>query len=308
MRSRDNATRLGILATIVLVAGVFAQTAFATTVQTAATGITSTQNASMTVADMATGTIALATEATTTPAITAATTTPPSMPISVDECATVTPKDIVMLQAIQNDPTLTSAEELTQELALRKQLLSATITCATQDANALKTTLGEGNTSVQSQLVGKINDTIHFYDLEAAKVGSAGISGTEAIAKEMTAWRTANYVSLEGDVDNFMLWEKNQTLFETATNRMSQTASVVSFIQSVASANSGLQAALEAAQSSLAAATDENNAAGVAIAQVQSPDQTLALIQQSLQSLADTYQKFSDLNGLIQQLLPTSAN
>jgi hypothetical protein len=232
---------------------------------------------------------------------------------ATDNCA-VTSADFASLTAIQTNPALTPSQELSQELTLRRQLLAQTITCATQDAQALQATLAAVSStaangpSIQLQLSGKINEAINFYGIESAKVGSAGITATEAIAKEVLAWRATNYTPLEGDVNNFALWSANQALFATAQTRLTQTAQVVSFIENAAAGNGDLDTALSTAQSSFAAAQSENATAGIAISQAQPPDQTLGLIQQSLQSLANTYQKFSDLNGLIQKLLPTSGN
>ena len=243
----------------------------------------------------------------------------PSVPVPTDDCAVVAPADIAALSAIENDATLTPSQELTRELTLRKQLLSETITCAVQDANVLKETLnavvlpadggaavGVNGEAIRSRLSGKIDDALNFYAIESAKVNGAGVSATQAIAKEMLAWRTVNYVPLAGDVTNFGLWATNQALFETAGNRLTQTGRVVTFIEGITTTNGSLQAALEAAQASFTAAQSANAAAGLAIGEAQPADMTLGLIQQSLQSLANAYQTFSDLNGLIQNFLPAS--
>lgn len=223
----------------------------------------------------------------------------------VDDCATLTPADLAALQAAE------AQGDLNQELVLRKQLLSQTITCATQDAQALQVTLtaislppGVTDAAViQSQLSGEIDNAITFYNLESAKLNGAGVSATEAIASQMLDWRAANYLPLEGDVNNFALWAENQVLFQTAQNRLTQTTQVVAFIENAATTDGSLDATLQAAQSSFTAAQAENTAAATALAQLQSPDETLGLIQQSLQSLAATYQKFTALNALIQPLL-----
>ena len=255
----------------------------------------------------ATGTLALATSTATINA--------PQAPIvPSDDCVTISPADLAQLQAIQNDPTLSQSQELTQELALRKKLLGETITCAVQDAQALQMTLNGLNVSpntpaatIENQLSGDVNDALNFYNIETAKLDGAGVSATQAIAKELIAWREANYAPLEGNVNNFALWVNNQQLFTTAQYRLTQTSRVVSFIESVTTTNGDLDTALSAAQSSFSAAQAQNAAAGTAIQQLQPPDETLGMVQQSLQSLADTYQKFSDVNSLIQKLLPTNS-
>jgi hypothetical protein len=206
---------------------------------------------------------------------------------------------------------LKTAQTLSDELAVRKMLLGKTIACAVSDAQSLQTTLNavsmpdSESASIQSQLSGKLDDAITFYNLESAKLGGAGISATEIIAQEITAWRAANYDPLTGQINDLILWSQNQDLFQTAATRLSQTTQIVNFIEAAA-ANNALQSQLNDTHSSLENAESENAAAEAALAQFQSPDQSLAIIQQSLQSLADTYQKFSDLNTSIQTLLPTN--
>jgi hypothetical protein len=206
---------------------------------------------------------------------------------------------------------LQSAQTLADELALRKQLLGQTIACAITDAQSLQTTLNavsmpdSESASIQSQLSGKLDDAVNFYNLESAKLGGAGVSATEAIAQEMIAWRTANYDPLTGQINNLILWSQNQNLFATAETRLAKTTQVVNFIESAA-ANDNLQSQLNDTASSLETAEGENNNAEIALAQFQSPDQSLGLIQQSLQSLATAYQQFSTLNASIQTLLPTN--
>jgi hypothetical protein len=218
--------------------------------------------------------------------------------------------DIASIQAIQNNPNLSPSIELTQELTIRKQLLGNTITCAINEAQQLQQTLNalqpaNGSAMIQSRLSGKIDDAVNFYNLEDGKLADAGINATEAIAKEVLAWRESSYAPLESQVNNFILWDENQGLFATAGARLNQTQQIVSFIESAVSSND-IAAKLGATQSSLQNAENQNIAAKNALAQFLPPDQSLALIQQSLQSLADTYQKFTDLNNLIQTVLPTS--
>jgi hypothetical protein len=222
----------------------------------------------------------------------------------------ISASDIASIQAIQTNPSLSPSIELTQELALRKQLLGNTITCAINEAQQLQQTLNalkpaNGSAVIQSQLSGRLDDAVNFYNIEDGKLTNAGINATEAIAKDVLVWRASSYAPLEGQIDNFILWNENQDLFATAEARLSQTQQVVSFIESAVS-NNDIAAKLGSVQSSLQNAEDQNTSAKNALAQFLPPDQSLTLIQQSLQSLANTYQEFTDLNNLIQTLLPTN--
>jgi hypothetical protein len=84
---------------------------------------------------------------------------------------------------------------------------------------------------------------------------------------------------------------------------MTQTQQAVSYIEGV-SPNADLQTAFSAAQSSFNDAQSENAAAKAALLQNLSPNQTYALIKQSLNSLADTYTGFASTSAMIKSSLP----
>jgi hypothetical protein len=224
------------------------------------------------------------------------------------ECG-ITASDIDQITAIQNDASLTNAQEIDQELALRKQLVGETITCAEQEVQTLQTNLqnassvGSDAQPLQAQFLGDLNDAGNFYALEQAKLNGAGIAGTKAVAQEVLAWREGTFTPLSENVNNFILWAQNQNLFDTANTRMTATQRAVSFLEN-ASPNTDLQNAFDEAQASFSAAESENAAAKAALAQDLSPDQSLSLIKQSLDSLSSTYQSFFTVGNLINGILP----
>jgi len=224
-----------------------------------------------------------------------------------DNC-NLTPADFAEITAIQNNPTLTALDEVKQELAVRKDLVSQTIMCAQADVATLQSSLNAATTTtsdaanLQTALSGKLDDANNFYNLELTKLNGAGISGTESIAKDVLAWREGSYEPLAGEVNNFILWSENQSLFATAENRMQQTEQTVSFLEG-ASGNTDLQNAFSAAQTSFNAAEAENTQAQNALTQFLPADQSLALIQQSLNSLSETYQQFFALSTIVNNLL-----
>jgi hypothetical protein len=218
-----------------------------------------------------------------------------------DECG-VTTADIAQIKAVQNDPTLDYSDETKQVLVLRKEFLTQTIGCAEQDVQALQgnlasTTVESGDTLLQSQLSGRLDEATDFYNGELTKLAGVGVTGSEDIAQELLAWRTSTFAPLSENVNDFILWENNQNLFDTAAIRMAQTQRAVAFLES-ANSDPTLQAALSSAESSFSTAQAENAAARNALGQ-NLPDQSLSLIKQSLSSLSDTYQSFSTISALI---------
>ena len=222
--------------------------------------------------------------------------------ITADECG-ITQADIAQIAVVQNDPTLAYADEIKQELALRKLLVGKTIDCAQQEVQALQTSLASTSApssaqQLQSQLAGDLNEATGFYNNELATLDVVGIAGTKQIAQEVLTWRAGTFLPLSENVNNFILWAQNQNLFSTAQTRMTQTQNAVSFIER-ATPNPALQTALNSAQSSFNDAQTENAAVEAALTQNLSPDQTLGLIKQSLSSLSDTYKGFSSVSTII---------
>lgn len=220
----------------------------------------------------------------------------------VSVTCTITAKDFDAVNAAAN-------EGLLAELAARRALLSRTIICARNDAKALQEDLNglsipDDAKNLQVQLSGKLDDAMTYYDLELDKVGNAGIAGTQAIAREVLGWRASTYEPLAGQVENFTLWAKNQTLFKAANDRLQGITSLVAFLQQ-AGQNNDLQGDLSTAQAMMQTAKEENQAAKSALLQYVPPDESLQLIQRSLKSLSDTYQKFFDIAKIVQALLPT---
>ncbi len=207
--------------------------------------------------------------------------------------------------------TAAEAQGLTAELAARRALLSRVLGCAKEDAGTLQASLNAVPASgaaagIQSQLSGKLDDAMNYYDIELGKLSGAGIAGTQAIARETLSWRQGNYDPLAAQTSNFILWAGNQTLFATANGRLGQMEGIVSFVDQAAP-NTVLEGDIAAAETLIQAAQGENNSAEQALSQSLPPDQALALIQRSLQSLSDAYQKFSDISTIMQKLLPGTA-
>jgi len=220
----------------------------------------------------------------------------------------ITASDLDQITAIQNDPSLDASDEIKQELAVRKQLVGVTIICAQQEVQVLQTNLQNVSVesdmrSLQSQMMGDLNESDDFYNTELTKLSVVGIAGTKAIAQEVLAWRANTFIPLNEDINDLVLWNQNQDLFNTAQTRMTQTQQAVSYLEGVAP-DADLQAAFNAAQSSFSTAQSENAAAKASLLGNLSPNQTYALIKQSLASLSDTYDNFSTVSALIKKNLP----
>lgn len=215
--------------------------------------------------------------------------------------------DCVITQSDLDSITAAANAGLAAELAARKALLTRTISCAKEDALALQNNVNDVQVTsdaiaLRDQLAGRIQDALNYYDLELAKVNDSGLAGTKSIAREVGAWRAGYYATVAGQANNFMLWEKNQALFKTADTRLAQMKGIVNFLEQ-AGANIDLENALGSAEGLVETAQSENESARNAMLQSLSPDASLPLIKQSLQSLSDAYDKFFSVSTMIQDLL-----
>jgi len=230
----------------------------------------------------------------------------PAHAATADPCA-LQVSDFNKIQQVKNDATLSYADELKAELTLRRELLTNTILCAKADAQTLKDnlsglTIDPAFQNLQLQMAENLDTTINFYGLQLDKVPTAGINATQAIAKDVLAWRESNYAPLAESVSDFILWSQNQSLFSAADNRLQQIDALAKSVPF--SDNTELQNDLQAASASLKNAEDANDAAKNSLVHLTYPDPTLNYIQTSLSALSDTYQHFFDIASLVQTLLP----
>lgn len=219
----------------------------------------------------------------------------------------ITISDFTALQVIQQNKSLSYANELQQELSVRKRILTKTIQCAQNDALQLQielnnTTIDPGLESIKVQLSDNLNSAVSYYNLQTQNVSWAGISGTKSIAGNILSWRENNYAPLAENVTNFIAWANNQSLFSAAETRLSQINNLIT--SPLFSENISIQRDYQEAVVSLKAAEDQNGDAKNAFAQSLSPQQTLSYIQQSLSLLSNTYQHFFNISSLIQSLIP----
>lgn len=224
----------------------------------------------------------------------------------VDTC-NVTVGDLAAVRAIQDNISLSYLDEIQQELAARRNLLSKTIACAEADAEQAKTDLDAvavdpSLDNLKSQWSDRLSGAISYYNLQLQKVSEVGISGTESIAKEILTWRQDNYAPLALNVSNFVEWSTNQALFTTTEGRLAQIDNLAN--SPLFSESPDVQNDYEEAAASFKTAEDQNTSAENAFSQSLPPEQSFIFIKESLDSLSSTYQHFFDISNLIQSLLP----
>ncbi|TSC60594.1 MAG: hypothetical protein LiPW15_472 [Parcubacteria group bacterium LiPW_15] len=201
--------------------------------------------------------------------------------------------------AVQN-PSY-SQEGIQKELSARASLLSVAIGCAREDVIDLKNQiLTDDNTSdsanqIKERVVESLDEAIRFYDMKKDSIKDQGIQGTKDLAREIKVWRDSNYDQLSGRVKNFMLWSSNQSLFEKASDRLSQSQLVVTSLKVLENEDS--EKVYYDAKLKLETAQKLNGEAGAAIARGASSEETFGMIKNSLEALSNTYKNFFEISG-----------
>ena len=200
-----------------------------------------------------------------------------------------------------------SSEDIQEELSARWALLGATINCAQNDVDALRASVPDAENDqaelVRDRIMDSLNEAGRFYKLKENSIKDQGIQGTKDLAKEIRAWRETNHENLANKVRNFSVWNKNQNLFDKASDRLSQSQFVINSLKLLETEDS--QKLYYDAKSSLDVARELNRKAGDAIANGLSSDETLLLLKSSLETLSDTYKKFLAISGELTKVLPT---
>lgn len=199
-------------------------------------------------------------------------------------------------------------EQIRAELRTRKGLLKETVDCAIKEASSLKSNLERTDAAdaearqIRANFSGRLDDILRYYSLQRSKIDDLGIAGSQEFAREFKSWRRNNYNSLAQQTLNFMLWTNNQSLMQTAQNRIGQINQTVSLMRLVG--NDETQNLFREARSNLDEAWKANQKAKESFSQYGEPNDSLNTIKESLDALSKTYQKFFELRESIKKVLP----
>ena len=203
------------------------------------------------------------------------------------------------LQAVQDHPLSNYDDTVKAELAARKNLLNAVLNCAVAETETLKGSIAalpaddQASKNLQSQFASKFDEAIGYYQFQKSRVSDLGLEGTKEFARNLKEWRSAVYAPLSQQAANFIIWTKNQTLFETAQNRFGQIKRTLTLLK--LADDETIQKLLRNADADLRAASESNDRAREALQRFGAPDDSSSLIKDTLSSLAATYQTFFDI-------------
>jgi hypothetical protein len=229
-----------------------------------------------------------------------AATKPPTAP---DPCSFVS--KFAELRAIQADSSQDYIQAIRAQLAVRKAILRGAIDCALKDVTLHKAALDNAapdikDSKAEDEVAKGLEDSIDYYSAKRSSIDNLGIKGTQDVAREIADWRTYHYNPLISQEDSLLLWNKNQPLFDKASNRFNQLKPIVLSLSLVNQED--IQKKFQDAEVNLKDAVTKNEAAKEAI-ETGDPDALMA-IKSSLEPLSSLYKKFVDLSDAVKKLVP----
>jgi len=211
------------------------------------------------------------------------------------------------LNKLKDNPPANYGKAVQAELKIRKDWMSAIISCSREEVYRLQKSLRELNLAdeasvrARNQIIGQLDDVVRYYDAQSGQVADLGLQGSKNMARDLRSWREGNYLPIAERGSNLILWLKNQDLFRLARVRLdqiNQTLRKLSLFNQEEVAQK-----YQEAESFLKRAEAENNFAYGLLVQSASPE-TSRVIKNSLDRLSETYQGFLDLSDLVKKFIP----
>ncbi len=202
------------------------------------------------------------------------------------------------------DDSQSYLEKLQAELKVRKELISNTILCAIDEGTILKASVDRASENNNAGKVGPkisalLGTVIEYYELQLEKVPDLGLEGSRYFSKDLLTWREGNYAPIAKTASDFIVWSGNQDLITTAQGRLNQIGGAVTILKLVD--NQSIEEKWGMANNLFTNALAENKKAEDALQNL-SPEEALASIKLTLESMADMYKTLSDLVTQINQL------
>lgn len=212
------------------------------------------------------------------------------------------------LHALQADYYGDPAFRVRTELTIRKKILTTIIDCASADAELLEQKIKETPTEdsvigpVRARFMETLASARRYYAEARSRVDTLGIGGSKDLAREVRAWRENTYAPTATQALNFLVWAKNQELFRAANGRLADIRTAIRSLK--LTEDEQARTLLDGSVASLREANEENDRARAELDQFPPPQDTLAVIQRSLEKLAHAYEQFFALSELAQKLIP----
>jgi hypothetical protein len=216
--------------------------------------------------------------------------------------------DIKKLDAIQGATAIDYTGRIRAELAIRKGLLSTTLDCTIKEAKILESNINGISINdpdvqrLQQRVITQAANAVSYYESQKPGVNDLGLQGSRDFAANLKSWREGNYQPLVKQGQNLVVWSHDQTLMQTAQNRMNQVNHAMGLLSIID--NEDMQTPWKDAQGNFKNALDLNQRATMSLKLIDDPDISLNLMKSSLEALSKTYQNFFDLSEALKKVVP----
>jgi len=184
--------------------------------------------------------------------------------------------------------TLKSGEDVDKELTLRKNILYGILDCLSTSTEKLKSNYDslpfvQAAQNLRTRFLDEIKGNNFFYAEKRKELNMANLSDTKSIAKELLTWKKNHENNLLA-ASYFTLWAGSQDFLKRAEDRLAQINGLI--------LKQNDQNNLGKAKNSLSLSESLNISAQESFERSVPPDDSLALIKQSLEKMYDSYRYF----------------
>jgi hypothetical protein len=193
-----------------------------------------------------------------------------------------------------------------QELRLRKEILSKILDCLISDSENYKITLLNLNitkpavSDLRKILINDLDKTIDYFNFRKSQVQNLNLDGLKYTARSLKEDRESRFIPLNQKINVFILWNKNEELFNLAQNRINEINKTIKLFKFGESEE--IQSLFNNVSDKLKIALERHNNAWNAIDNFDY-EKSNALIQESLNNLLDAYSLLYDLSKKIADLM-----
>lgn len=202
---------------------------------------------------------------------------------------------IQKLKIVLEDKSLDELSRYNQEFNLRKETLESVIDCLIYEAENYKSILNNLNIKkpeildFKQILIKKLNEQLDYYYFRKKLISQLNLEGIKYTAYSIKEEKNIRFLPLNSTINNFILWNKNDELFELAKNRLTEIQKTIQVLKT--ENNEDFKKLTDEAINNLNNATQNHNQAYQAIISWEN-ERVYNLIQESLTELLSAYNSF----------------
>ncbi len=198
--------------------------------------------------------------------------------------------------------------ELKLELDTRKGLLYLITDCSKEETENAVASLeslevnDEALASAKTQLLDRLKQDMEYVEYQKTRVSDVGLRGTKDLAQTIKEWRGNTHAPQLANANNFVLFEKNQSLITIAETRNNQIAQTLRTLK--LSDRDTVRENVDQANKDLQEAQDMNATARQSLIRLENPDLTARALRNSFNALSSTYKSFFKVSEEVKKILP----